>query len=63
MANMTLDDVISTLCNNRIPAGWVNHSYAYGLWYVSEQLTSDGRHVSLMEDTDDEHVLHLVLHG
>jgi hypothetical protein len=63
VANMTLNDVVSTLCNNHILVGWINHSYAYRLQYVSEQLTSNSRHVGLMEDTDDECVPHLELHG
>jgi hypothetical protein len=63
VANMTLDNIVSTLHNNCIPVEWVDHSYAYGLQYLSEQLTSDGRHIGLIEDTDDKCIPHLGLHG
>jgi hypothetical protein len=63
IANMTIDDVVATLCDNGIPVAWVDHSYAYGLCYLSKQFTGKGRHIRLMEDADDERVPHFGLHG
>jgi hypothetical protein len=63
VANMTIDNVMATLRDNRIPVAWVNHSYAYGLRYLSKQFTGEGRHIGLMEDTDDEHIPRLGLHS
>jgi hypothetical protein len=63
VANMTIDDVVAMLHDNGIPVAWVNHSYAYGLCYLSKQFNGEGRHIGLMEDTDDERVPCLGLHG
>jgi hypothetical protein len=54
IANMTIDDVVAMLRDNGIPVAWVDHSYAYGLCYLSKQFTGEGRHIGLMKDADDE---------
>jgi hypothetical protein len=45
VANMTTDDVATVMRDNCIPVEWVDHSYAYGLRYLSEHLTTgEGRY-------------------
>jgi hypothetical protein len=56
IANMTINNVMATLHDNGIPVAWVDHSYTYGLCYLSKQFNGGGRHIRLMEDADDEHV-------
>ena len=62
VANMSINKVMVMLQDNHIPVEWVNHSYAYGLQYLSEHLVKGGKHLDFFEDIDDEQLTHLELH-
>jgi hypothetical protein len=63
VANMTTDDVATVMRDNCIPVEWVDHSYAYGLRYLSEHLTGEGRYNGLLEDVDDERIPRIGVRG
>ena len=54
---MTIDNAISVLRDNHIPVEWVDHSYTYGLQYLSKQLTENGKHLGLFKDADNTYSL------
>lgn len=61
--NMNMEDVTATLIYNRIPVEWVEHSYMYGLHFMSQHYAGSILDDDLLAEYDDERLHRLDLHG
>ena len=63
VANMSRDDVIQTLLDNRIPPEWVDHAYGYGITFLNGHYGDGWIDSDLLQAVDNEHVARLRRYG
>ncbi|KAF8876642.1 hypothetical protein BD779DRAFT_1677675 [Infundibulicybe gibba] len=60
--NITQDDIIRLLIENRIPPAWIDHAYTFGIYYLDHQIWNTLNKEAYIE-ADDERLCHLAEHG
>jgi len=53
-ANMTIQDIINVLIDNRIPPAWIDHGYTYGLNFINFNIVNP-TYQELLDTIDNEH--------
>ncbi|KAF8873435.1 hypothetical protein BD779DRAFT_1477018 [Infundibulicybe gibba] len=61
-ANITQDDIIRLLIENRIPPAWIDHAYTFGIYYLDHQIWNALNKEAYIE-ADDERLRRLAEHG
>jgi hypothetical protein len=62
-ADITIDDVLTTLSTNHVPLAWVDHAYTFGLHYLNHHYNGPSPASSMYREIDDERLHWLGVHG
>jgi hypothetical protein len=62
-ANLTFQDVINVLIDNRIPPAWIDHSYPYGVIALNNYYTGAPLVQGALDSIDNERIARLHLYG
>jgi hypothetical protein len=58
-ANISIDDAINALIDNRIPPSWVDHAYAYGVATLNAHYSGSPLNRGLLDHIDNERLARL----
>jgi len=62
-ANVSQQDVINALLDNRIPPSWVDHAYPYGFIFLNTHYTGSQAHRGLIDAIDHERLERIRAYG
>ena len=63
VANMSQDDILQTLLDNRVPPEWVDHAYSYGVTFLNGHYGDGWIDGDLMDSIDNERIARLRRYG
>ncbi len=62
-ANVSLQDVINVLLDNRIPPSWIDHAYPYGFIFMDAHHTGSPAHREMIDPIDHERLERVRAYG